>query len=47
MFEGVFDQALLLKAAGLNVLYIVLGIGVFQLAFYRARQLGLLLHIGE
>ncbi len=47
MFEGVFDQALLLKAAGLNVLYIVVGIGVFQLAFYRARQLGLLLHIGE
>jgi ABC-2 type transport system permease protein len=47
MITGVFDTGLLARAAGLNLIYLLLGIGIFQLAFHRARQLGLLLHIGE
>lgn len=47
MIDGVFDTGLLAKAVGLNLVYILLGIGTFQLAFRKARQLGLLLHIGE
>ena len=47
MFQGVFRTDLLFGAAGLNVLYIGLGIGAFLYAFRIARERGLLLQIAE
>jgi ABC-2 type transport system permease protein len=47
MFEQVFRADLMLRAAALNVLFLVVGTGVFLKAFTSARQRGLLLHIGE
>jgi ABC-2 type transport system permease protein len=47
MFEEVFRGDLMLQAAALNLLYLVIGIGVFLKAFTSARQQGLLLRVGE
>jgi len=47
MFEHVFRVDQMLQAAALNLLFILVGIGVFLKAFTSARQQGLLLHIGE
>lgn len=47
MFEQVFRVDLMLQAAALNLLFLLVGTGVFLKAFTSARQRGLLLHIGE
>lgn len=47
MIDGVFRGDLLLRALGLNVLYIAAGAATFLAAFRAARMRGLLLHIGE
>ena len=47
MIEHAVRSDLLLQAAGLNVIYLLVGAGVFLKAFNSARQRGLLLHIGE
>jgi ABC-2 type transport system permease protein len=47
MFEQVFRLDLMLQAAALNLLFLVVGTGVFLKAFTSARRRGLLLHIGE
>ncbi|MGD2137483.1 MAG: ABC transporter permease [Gammaproteobacteria bacterium] len=47
MFEHVVRNDLMLRAIGLNLLYLLGGTGVFLKAFDIARQRGLLLHIGE
>lgn len=47
LIDATFRGDLLLRAFGLNVLYIAAGAGVFLAAFHAARHRGLLLHIGE
>lgn len=47
MFEHAVRSDLMMRAAGLNVIYLLGGAGVFLKAFTSARQRGLLLHIGE
>jgi len=47
MIEHAVRSDLLLQAAGLNVVYLLVGAGVFLKAFNSARERGLLLHIGE
>lgn len=47
MIHGVFRYDLLWYAVGLNVLYLLVGVGVFLATFHVARRRGLLLHIGE
>ena len=47
MIEHAVRSDLLLQAAGLNVIYLLVGAGVFLKAFNSARHRGLLLHIGE
>ena len=47
MIDGVFRGDLLLRALGLNVLYIAAGAATFLAAFRAARMRGLLLQIGE
>ncbi|MDH3900624.1 MAG: ABC transporter permease [Gammaproteobacteria bacterium] len=47
MFEQVFRVDLMLQAAALNLLFILIGTGVFLKAFTGARQQGLLLRVGE
>jgi ABC-2 type transport system permease protein len=47
MLEGRIDWSMLATAAGLNVLYIAAGLGIFLWMFARARRDGLLLRIGE
>ena len=47
MIEGIFRMDLLANAALLNLLYLSAGVAVFLWTFRRARQLGLLLQIGE
>ena len=47
MINGVMDWGHLGAAIGLNVLAIALGVGLFLLAFHRARRNGGLLHFGE
>ena len=47
MFEHVFRGDLMWQAAGLNVIYLLMGVGAFLLAFNSARTRGLLLRVGE
>ena len=47
LIDGTFDAALMLKAAGLNLLYIIAGSGIFLACFRSARKHALLLQIGE
>ncbi|MGH8726685.1 MAG: ABC transporter permease [Burkholderiales bacterium] len=47
MIEGLFRGDLLLRAIGLNAIYIVAGAAVFLAAHHAARRRGLLLQIGE
>lgn len=47
MIEGVFRHDLLWSAIGLNLFYLLVGVGVFLGTFRVARKQGLLLHIGE
>lgn len=47
LIDGVVRWDYMLTAAGLNALYLAIGTAVFLLVFRRARQLGLLLNIGE
>ncbi len=47
MVDGEFRTDLLLNAIGLNVIYLVVGVGVFLIAFRQARKRGLLLQMGE
>ena len=47
MFEGVLRADLMVQAAGLNVVFLFAGIGMFLKAFNSARRRGLLLQIGE
>jgi ABC-2 type transport system permease protein len=47
MIEQVVRNDLMLRAVGLNLVYLLGGAGVFLQAFNSARQRGLLLHIGE
>ena len=47
MFEQVYRADMMLQAAALNVLFLVIGTGVFLGAFTSARQRGLLLQVGE
>lgn len=47
MFEHVFRGDLMWQAAGLNVIYLLMGVGAFLLAFNSARTHGLLLRVGE
>ena len=47
LFEGVFRGDLMLAAAGLNLIYLSLGIGMFFVAFRHARKTGALFQTGE
>ncbi len=47
LIEQVFRTDLFLTAVGLNVIYLLIGMGTFFAAFQAARRRGLLLHIGE
>lgn len=47
MFEGVFRADLMLNAAGLNAVYIALGVGAFLWSARVARERGQILTIGE
>jgi len=55
VFEGMravmigdgFDWGLFINALALNVLYLILGVGIFLRTFHVARRRGLLLQIGE
>lgn len=47
IFHHRVDMQMLAAAAGLNLLYLSLGVTVFLAVFRRARRSGLLLHIGE
>jgi ABC-2 type transport system permease protein len=47
LIEGVFRTDLLIHAILLDVLYLVLGAGLFLFSYHVARRRGLLLQIGE
>lgn len=47
MLQHEFRTDLLLRAAGLNVLYLALAFGVFLFTFHIARRRGLLVQVGE
>lgn len=47
LIEHVFRTDMFLIAVGLNVIYLLIGVGTFLAAFQAARRRGLLLHIGE
>lgn len=47
LFEQRFDMVMFWNAAGLNLLYLALGIVIFLRAFRLARERGLLLQMGE
>jgi len=47
MFDQVTRGDLMVRAAGLNVAYLTVGVGFFLRAFYNARRNGLLLRAGE
>jgi ABC-2 type transport system permease protein len=47
MFDHVFRWDLFAWSVALNVVYLGLGLGVYLWSFSRARQLGLLLQVGE
>jgi ABC-2 type transport system permease protein len=47
MFDHVFRWDLFAASVGLNILYLALGLGIYLWSFSRARQLGLLLQVGE
>jgi ABC-2 type transport system permease protein len=47
LFEHQFRWDYFLGAIGLNVFFILVGIGAYLIAFARARRLGLLLQVGE
>ncbi|HVT53331.1 MAG TPA: ABC transporter permease [Dongiaceae bacterium] len=47
MFDHVFRWDLFAWSVGLNVVYLALGLGIYLWSFARARQLGLLLQVGE
>jgi ABC-2 type transport system permease protein len=47
MFDHVFRWDLFAASVGLNIVYLALGLGIYLWSFARARQLGLLLQVGE
>ncbi len=47
MFDHVFRWYLFLASLGLNAIYLLIGLGIYLWSFSRARQLGLLLQVGE
>ena len=47
LFDGIFRYDLFWKALGLNIIYILGGIGIFVYFFRSARERGLLYQIGE
>jgi len=47
LFDGIFRYDLFWKALGLNIVYILVGIGIFTYFFRSARDRGLLHQIGE
>ena len=47
MFEHVFRWDLFAASLGLNIVYLLIGLGIYLWSFSRARSLGLLLQVGE
>lgn len=47
MIEHIFRFDHFFIAVGLNIFYLIVGVGVFLLSFHIARQRDLLLHVGE
>jgi ABC-2 type transport system permease protein len=47
MFDHVFRWDLFAASIGLNVIYLLIGLGIYLWSFSRARHLGLLLQVGE
>jgi ABC-2 type transport system permease protein len=47
MFDHVFRWDLFAASMGLNVVYLLIGLGAYLFSFSRARALGLLLQVGE
>jgi ABC-2 type transport system permease protein len=47
MFDQVFRWDLFGAALGLNLIYLLIGIGTYLWSFAKARELGLLLQVGE
>jgi ABC-2 type transport system permease protein len=47
MFDHVFRWDLFAASLGLNTVYLLIGLGIYLWSFSRARELGLLLQVGE